>query len=138
MKWSVVDMEFDKIVIHFENLEILEILESDIAYIELNNIKQSAVCRNKYCPPNEHNTVEYIQMLVKHPIGNMKKLQDFERIKKYRDIFAIEFCKETTVIRTLNVNWGENKICCDENIYSNNLQKVTKDNKGYLITIGRE
>lgn len=135
-------MNFDKIVIHFENCETAVIPQKDIISITLKGITRNYSFQNEKHSllngSNEYETADYIDIILAptaNDIENMQLLFDdimspFERIKTHDDIVAIDFHKDSKRIRTIGTLWHAS---C---VYSNEFQKSSELGDTLRITIG--
>ena len=136
-------MEFDKIVIHFENSETATFPQEDIISIDIRGITRNYLYHNKeYQLPignNDYELAEYVHVLLSPNANVPENLQPtydthlpFERMQKYKDIVAIDFHLRSSKVRTIEVKW--------EGYHSDNnkLQNSTIVGDDLMIMIGRE
>lgn len=129
-------MNFDKIVIHFENCETAVIPQKDIISITLKGITRNYSFRNEkhrsVTASNEYETADYIGITLASTANDVENMQPlFERIKTHDDIVSIGFHKDNKNICTVEAPWG----VVEFDSYSNILQNSTESDGNLRITI---
>lgn len=136
-------MEFDKIIIHFENFETATIPQEDIISIDIRGITRNYVYHNKEYQlstrSNDYELADYVRILLSPKANvpeNLQPIYDthlpFERIQKYNDIVTIGFHLRGSKVRTIEVKWEE------YHSDNNKLQSSTIVGDDLMIAIGCE
>ena len=130
-----------KLTIIFENCESITFSENEIGNLTVAEISEEIRRIASNCLANVK-TAKIIQVEIL-PLGNREfesldtKQNTFDRIKKYKDITALEFCYDSGEIETICVEYN-----CDnpfEETFENNNQKIEEtETNSLLITISNK